>query len=86
MNNGPTKGAGPEAVKTVLNSPGLEDLWQLHRAVNNDREHNTDEQLTANLGDIEGCEGHFIHARIAADGSYTVTNSRNGYSKTYQTK
>ena len=33
MNNGPTKGAGPVAVETVLRSPGLEDLWSLHRAV-----------------------------------------------------
>lgn len=86
MNNGPTKGAGPEAVETVLNSPGLEDLWQLHRAVKNDAKHNTDEQLTANLGETEGCQGSWIHARVHADGSYTVTNSRNGYSKTYQAK
>jgi hypothetical protein len=86
MNNGPTKGAGPEAVETVMNSPGLDDLWQLHRAVNNDGDHNTDERLTANLGEIEGCEGHWIRAKVHADGSYTVTNSRNGYSKTYRAK
>jgi beta-lactamase superfamily II metal-dependent hydrolase len=86
MNNGPTKGAGPEAVETVLNSPSLEDLWQLHRAIHNDPEHNTEERLTANSGDIEGCEGNWIHARVHGDGSYTLTNSRNGYSKTYRAK
>ena len=86
MNNGPIKGAGPEAVQTVLDSPGLEDLWQLHRAVNNDAEHNAPERLIANLGETAGCDGRSIHAHINADGSYTLTNSRNGYSKTYQPK
>ena len=86
MNNGPTKGAGAVAVETVLRSPGLEDLWSLHRAVNNDAAHNAQERLTANLGDTEGCAGAWIRARIDPAGTYTVTNSRNGYSKTYQVK
>jgi beta-lactamase superfamily II metal-dependent hydrolase len=86
MNNGPTKGAASEGVETVLNSPRLDDLWQLHRAVKNDADHNTDERLTANLGEADDCEGHWIHARVDADGSYTLTNSRNGYSKTYRVK
>ena len=86
MNNGPTKGGAPEGVETVLNSPGLDDLWQLHRAVKNDADHNTDAQLTANLGDADDCEGHWIHARVDAGGSYTLTNSRNGYTKTYRVK
>ncbi len=86
MNNGPTKGAGPVAVETVLRSPGLEDLWSLHRAVNNDASHNAQERLTANLGETDGCAGAWIRARIDPAGTYTLTNSRNGYSKTYQVK
>ena len=86
MNNGPTKGAGIEAVETVMASPGLENLWQLHRAVDNDSDHNTDERLTANLTDSEGCEAHWLRARLDPDGSYTITNSRNGYSKTYRAR
>jgi beta-lactamase superfamily II metal-dependent hydrolase len=86
MNNGPTKGAGAVAVETVLHSPGLEDLWSLHHAVNNDASHNAPERLTANLGDTDGCAGAWIRARIDAAGTYTVTNSRNGYSKTYRVK
>lgn len=86
MNNGPTKGAGAVAVETVLKSPGLEDLWSLHRAVNNDAAHNAKEQLTANLGATEGCAGAWIRARVDATGSYTLTNSRTGFSKTYQGK
>lgn len=86
MNNGPTKGAGAVAVETVLRSAGLEDLWSLHRAVNNDTSHNAPERLTANLGDTDGCAGAWIRARIGPGGTYTLTNSRNGYSKTYQVK
>ncbi len=86
INNGPTKGAGAVAVETVLGSPGLEGLWSLHRAVGNDAAHNAQERLTANLGDTEGCEGAWIRARLASDGSYTLHNSRNGHSKTYKVR
>ncbi len=86
MNNGPTKGAGPKGYEYVASSPGLQDLWQLHRAVNNDDSHNTGEERIANLGPKEGCEGHWIRASLASDGTYTVTNSRNGHSKTYRVK
>ena len=86
MNNGPAKGAGAVAVETVLGSPGLADLWSLHRAVNNDASHNAQERLTANLGDTDGCAGAWIRARIDPAGTYTLTNSRNGYSKTYQVR
>lgn len=83
MNNGPAKGAGLGGVETVLSSPGLADLWSLHRALANDVAHNARERLTANLGDTDRCAGHWIRARVASDGTYTLTNSRNGYSKTY---
>lgn len=86
MNNGATKGAGAVAVETVLKSPGLEDLWALHRAINNDAAHNAQDRLIANLGDTDGCAGAWIRARVDPAGTYTVTNSRNGFSKTYQVK
>jgi beta-lactamase superfamily II metal-dependent hydrolase len=86
MNNGPTKGAGAVAVETVLRSPGLEDLWSLHLALGNDAAHNAQEPLTANLGETAGCEGAWIRARVTDGGSYVVTNSRNGRSKTYRVK
>jgi beta-lactamase superfamily II metal-dependent hydrolase len=86
MNNGPSKGAGQAAVETVLQSPGLEDLWSLHKALGNDAAHNAREPLTANLTDSAGCAGAWIRARLDATGSYTLTNSRTGYSKTYRVK
>ena len=78
--------AVPAAGETVLRSPGLEDVWSLHRAVGNDAAHNAAERLTANLGDTDGCKGDWIRARVSPDGSYTLTNSRNGFSKTYRVK
>jgi competence protein ComEC len=86
MNNGPAKGAGAVAVETILRSPGLEDLWSLHRALDNDLAHNAQERLTANLGGSDKCAAHWIRARVDAAGTYTLTNSRNGYSKTYQVR
>lgn len=82
LSNGPTKGGGAEAVEYIKQSPELEDFWQLHHALGNDAEHNSPDQLTANLGATDGCEGHWLHARVEGD-TYTITNSRNGFSKSY---
>ena len=42
--------------------------------------------MTANLGATEGCAGGWIRARVDGAGTYALTNSRNGFSKTYQVK
>ena len=81
MNNGPHKGGSKEAWETVRNSPALEDLWQLHFALDSDKEHNVAENFIANPG--ENCEGKFIKVTADQDGSFTVLNSRNGFKKTY---
>lgn len=81
MNNGPHKGGSKEAWETVHNSPGLEDLWQLHYAIDSDKEHNVPEMFIANPA--ENCEGKYIKVTAGQDGSFTVFNSRNDYKKTY---
>jgi hypothetical protein len=81
MNNGAHKGGSREAWETVHNSPGLEDLWQLHYALDSDKEHNVAETFIANLQ--ENCESKYIKVAADPDGSFTVLNSRNGYKKTY---
>jgi len=82
MNNGPTKGGAASTFETVKASPGLQDLWAMHRAVSNDAEHNAVEALTANIATAPDA-AHFIKASVARDGSYTVTNSRNGTTRSY---
>ena len=42
------------------------------------------EQFIANLGDGSNCAGHWIKVSARADGSFTVTNSRNGFTKIYK--
>ena len=54
MNNGAHKGGSPEAWQTVHDSPGLEDLWQLHYAEDAGKEHNTGERFIANAGSRDG--------------------------------
>ena len=85
MNNGPTKGGAPEAWQIVRDSPGLEDFWQGHYSVNAGPAHNTPEQFIANLDETgEACAAHWIKISVLADGTFTVTNSRNGFSKAYE--
>jgi len=84
INNGARKGASPAAWQIVHDSPGLEDLWQLHYAAENDRDHNVPEDRIANVK--ENCEGKGIKVTAEADGTFTVTNGRTGATKTYSKK
>jgi len=81
MNNGPDTGGSQQAWQTIHDSPGLVDLWQLHFASLNDAKHNMAEPFIANMK--EPCEGKWIKIAARQDGSFTVTNSRNGFEKTY---
>ena len=84
INNGPHKGAGPDSFELVSRIERLEDIWQLHRALDTDDSHNTSEYLIANHADEDTCDGHWIRAMIHPDGrSYVLMNSRNGSSRTY---
>jgi competence protein ComEC len=84
INNGPRKGASPAAWQIVHDSPGLEDLWQLHYAEESDRDHNVSEDRIANVK--ENCEGKYLKVAAEKDGSFTLTNSRTGGEKTYAKK
>ena len=64
--------------------PGIEGIWQLHLSLlDPDPKHNTPENMIANLEDTAECKGNWIKASVAPDGKFTVTNGRNGFSKTY---
>lgn len=84
MNNGARKGASPSAWKIVHESPGLEDLWQLHYAAESDKEHNVDPEHIANVK--ENCEGKALKVTAENDGAFTVTNERTGQQKAYAKK
>jgi competence protein ComEC len=82
MNNGALKGGSPVAWQTVHDSPGLEDLWQLHYAVGGGDDHNSPEQFIANVGGND--EGNFIMVAAEPNGTFAVVNSRNNHKKTYK--
>jgi competence protein ComEC len=84
FDNGPRKGASPAAWQIVHDSPGLEDLWQLHYAAESDRDHNIADERIANVK--ENCEGKYIKVTAETDGTFTVTNTRTAVQKTYSKK
>jgi hypothetical protein len=81
VNNGETKGGAPEALRTIRSAPGIEDVWQLHYSKNATREENTSEPLIVNVD--KDLPNAWIELDAHADGGFTVTNTRNGNSKTY---
>jgi competence protein ComEC len=67
--------------------PGVEGIWQGHLSLlDRDPTHNTDPDMIANMEETADCAGHWIKASVAPDGKFTITNSRNGFSKTYAAK
>jgi len=81
MDNGARKGGSPEAWDIVKNSPGVEDIWQLHFAVPGGSAHNSPDPFIANVDEL--CQGKALWLSASEDGSFTVTNTRNNYSKSY---
>jgi beta-lactamase superfamily II metal-dependent hydrolase len=84
MNNGPRKGGHPDTVKTLRESPKLKDLWQVHRNLASGAENNAPEEFIANLEE-QNDAAHMIRVSVdAAKRTFTVTNGRNGKSKSYE--
>jgi beta-lactamase superfamily II metal-dependent hydrolase len=81
-NNGARKGGSPEAWQTIRSSPGLEDIWQLHYALEAGKANNAPGDFIANLE--EHCQGNWIKLSAEQDGQFAVTNSRDGKTKTYR--
>ncbi len=82
MNNGARKGGSPAAWQIVKNSPGLEDLWQLHYAMEGGKEHNVPDSFIANVD--EHCQGDYLMLTAEDNGSFTVHNSRNKFERVYK--
>jgi beta-lactamase superfamily II metal-dependent hydrolase len=83
MNNGAKKGGSAQAWTTVHESPGLEDFWQLHHAVDAGADHNTPERFIANVDETTAYSITIVAER---DGSFVVTNTRNGFSRSYPSR
>lgn len=99
VNNGPRKGLGvqegyasldgaplpatTDIYERIAKIPGIEDIWQGHLALANDKNHNTDERMIANLEPTADCKGNWIRIVVQSNGAFTITNGRNNFSKSY---
>jgi beta-lactamase superfamily II metal-dependent hydrolase len=84
MQNGPLKGGDADVIRTVESYPGLQGFWRAHDtsrypALNGDGD------TIANRDGVPDA-GNPITLDITPAGAITVTNSRNGFSKTYQAR
>lgn len=108
MNNGPRKGGQPDAMRILLNSPRLQDLWQIHFSQLGGQEYTVPGLFIANSFDEQqptmpvapmilpqqGTQvppapphngtAYWIKVSAQTDGTFTVTNARNGFTKTYR--
>jgi len=105
-NNGTRKGGQPDAMKVLLGSPRLRDLWQIHFSELSGQEYTVPGMFIANSFDEplaampatpkplpQGAQAppppahngvaYWIKVSAQADGTFTVTNGRNGFTKTY---
>jgi competence protein ComEC len=74
--------ATPEAWQRTRSSPGLEDIWQVHYVGEAGPENNAAEKFIANMSMVDD-KAYSIKLSARADGSFTVVNNRNGYTKHY---
>jgi competence protein ComEC len=86
MNNGTTKGCGPETFATLKSTPSIKAMYQMHKNLRADgSSNNTTDNYIANQD--KDCAAHYIKMSVAPDGkSYTISIPANGHKQTFQTK
>jgi competence protein ComEC len=67
--------------------PGIEGIWQEHRSlIDPDPAHNTAPDMIANMEEGAADSANTITATVTAGGQFTITNTRNNFSKTYMAR
>jgi competence protein ComEC len=108
INNGTRKGGQPDAMRILLNSPGLEDVWQSHFSLLSGQEYTVPGMFIGNLYDeqpeampvgawtpppqgqqappapVHNGKAYWFKVSAQQDGTFTVTNQRNNFTKTYR--
>ena len=75
------RAATAEVWQILHDTPGLQDVWQLHFSVAGGKEHNAADSFIANIDEV--CEGKWLKMTAMRDGSFTIENARNKHQKTY---
>lgn len=86
MNDGPHKGGPASVFETLRTTGGVQDIWQEHLALDTPKEVNAPENMIANSEATPDCKGNLLMVSVDANGKFTMTNLRNGFSKSYQAK
>lgn len=84
MQNGPMKGGDKPVMKTIATYPHVEGFWRLHTTVRYPNL-NPDPNYIANLNQQPDM-AYPLTLDITPSGEITVTNTRNGFSKTYESR
>jgi competence protein ComEC len=108
INNGTRKGGQPEAMRILLNSPGLEDVWQSHFSLLSGQEYTVPGMFIGNQWDeqpaalpiaawtpppqgqqappapVHNGKAYWFKVSAQQDGTFSVTNTRNNFTKTYR--
>lgn len=79
--NGPRKGADAQSWPVLKSAPGMKDIWQLHTSLNAGNGANPPDDFIANLDGADGFK--WLKISAAKSGTFTVTNTRNGFKKSY---
>jgi len=79
--NGAKKGADAQTWPVLRAAAGLQDIWQLHQSLNAGQGANPPDDFIANLEPADSFK--WIRISAAKDGTFTVSNSRNGFKKRY---
>jgi beta-lactamase superfamily II metal-dependent hydrolase len=70
-----------EAIETVRSSPGLEDVWQTNYIeAGGEKNHNSPKDFCASIGGMKE-PARYIKLSASEDGSFTMLNSRNNFSR-----
>lgn len=84
MQNGPRKGGDEPVMKTVETYPNLKGYWILHYSVRYPKL-NPDPNYIANLDELPD-KAYPINLDITPSGEIKVTNPRNDFTKTYESR
>jgi len=84
LNNGRTKGGGAPTLAALHRASEagpsrLADVWQLHRSSNQGAQNFAD----GRIANLDESTAHWLKLSASDDGSFSVTNSRTGETKTY---
>ncbi|MCW5966391.1 MAG: MBL fold metallo-hydrolase, partial [Bryobacterales bacterium] len=81
MNNGEKKGGDPERWNAMKEVASIVDRWQTQKSVVGGGAHNVADEFIASLAQQDNAAWIRVVAR--RDGSFTVSNSRNGLTRAY---